>query len=85
MKKALLILGVAVLALSSCKKEKTCTCTYTDSEGAASVVSKTTMKGTSAALNRACYDDDYKGKQIETISSEDGNGDKNGYTNCELD
>ena len=51
MKKVLLIAAVAVLALSSCKKEKTCTCTDINSFGS-TTTTKTVMKGTPKNLRK---------------------------------
>ena len=75
MKKILLIAAVAVAALSSCKKEKTCTCTY--GEGDSQYVVKTEMKGTNKYLKEECE------TNVELISI-DGEAESNTMP-CSLD
>lgn len=77
MKKTILIAGLAILALASCKKEKTCTCTthYTDGT---TYEEKTVMKGTIGKLYDEC------GNNVET-KSKTVDGQDAAYTNCELD
>ena len=77
MKKALLILGVAVLALSSCKKEKTCTCTETAADGTTESTAYV-IKGQNKHLKDEC------GSRVET-TAQTVDGENVGFYNCTLD
>lgn len=78
MKKVLLITLAGLLALSSCVKDRTCTCTTTDASGVKIITSRTGIKGTKkASLDPCMY------SRVEITSSEDI--DNSGYTDCELD
>jgi len=51
MKKVLLIAAVAVLALSSCQKERTCTCTAADGTTTSEVFPKASKKDQNTACD----------------------------------
>ena len=58
MKKVLFIVGIAVVSLSSCVKDYTCKCTFTDASGAQSS-SSFTIKGKKSDVTAACDEDDF--------------------------
>ena len=57
MKKVLFIVGIAVVSLSSCVKDYTCKCTFTDASGAQSS-SSSTLNGKKNDVTVACDEGD---------------------------
>lgn len=69
MKIQLITISIAVLALSSCMKTKTCTCTYPDSNDVYSV----TSKKTNSKKDLKDFEDKCKNQKL-SITTEDGFG-----------